>query len=218
MAATASATDRTIRGMPRVWQTRLTGWVWLLAYCAIHCSLVRPPSMDRIITDGTSLMRRQQKNTRRPGMYVAICRDFLMTIDLGTLQSEGHDLPFIVDENGARQHDVSGKICNRFVQIDQALLAGPEKCPGPKSVCGLANYLAGVVDSKGLAINAFFGRVQCLHSGGAGPHKSANTSAARRSPHHHSAVIDVIGAAAGVTGQDAQVLHDAVFPEKRMRI
>src|SRR5260221_4782485 len=217
MAATASATDTTIRGMPRVWQTRLTGWVWLLAYCAIHCSLVRPPSMDRIITDGISLLRRQQESTRRPGMYVAICRHFLMTIDFGALQSEGHDLPFIVDENGARQHDVFGKVCDRFVQIDQAVLAGPEKCPGSKSVCDLADHQSGVVDSEGLAINPF-GPIQCLHSGGAGPHKSANASAARRSPHHHSAVIDVIGAAAGVTGQDAQVLHDAVFPEKRMRI
>jgi len=51
MAATARARDRTIKGMPRLWQNRLTGCVWLLAYCAIHCSLVRPPNMRGIIID-----------------------------------------------------------------------------------------------------------------------------------------------------------------------
>ena len=35
--------------MPRVWQTRFTGFWWLEAYCAIHCSLVRLPSMRRMI-------------------------------------------------------------------------------------------------------------------------------------------------------------------------
>src|SRR4029077_2069706 len=165
---------------------------------------------------GSLLLRCQQKNPRWPGMYVAVRRDLLMTIDLGALQPESHDLPFVIDENGARQHYISGKVCDRFVQIDQLALARPEKCPGPKTVCDLANHLAGVVDSEGLAINPF-GQVQRQHSGGAGPHKSAYASAARRSSHNDSAVIDVIGAATGVTFQDAQVLHDAVFPEKSMR-
>src|SRR5579859_1730048 len=31
--------------MPSVWQARFTGCWWLLAYCAIHSWLLRPPSM-----------------------------------------------------------------------------------------------------------------------------------------------------------------------------
>jgi hypothetical protein len=34
-------------GIPSVWQARLTGCWWLVAYCAIHCSLVRRPNMAR---------------------------------------------------------------------------------------------------------------------------------------------------------------------------
>src|SRR5690348_7456915 len=103
IAATASATDTTISGMPKLWQIRLMGWVWLLAYCAIHCSLVRPPSMSGIITDGNLLLWSQQKNPRRSGMDVAVCRDLLMAIDFGALQPESHDLPFVVDGKRAYQ-------------------------------------------------------------------------------------------------------------------
>src|SRR5258708_24793716 len=45
MVVGKTGSDKTMIGIPRVWHTRFTGWVWLLAYCATHCSLVRPPSM-----------------------------------------------------------------------------------------------------------------------------------------------------------------------------
>lgn len=45
MLAANRITEKRMVGMPRVWQARFTGCWWLVEYCAIHCSLVRPPSI-----------------------------------------------------------------------------------------------------------------------------------------------------------------------------
>src|SRR5277367_5029057 len=52
MAATKITSESRIVGMPSVWQARFTGCWWLEEYCAIHCSLVRLPSMAEIIHPG----------------------------------------------------------------------------------------------------------------------------------------------------------------------
>ncbi len=57
---------------------------------------------------------------------------------------------------------------------------------------------------------------QRLHSGSAGPDEGTNASAALGSPDDHSTVINMVGAAAGIARKKAQVLHRAVFPEKRV--
>ena len=76
-----------------------------------------------------SLPRRQQKSPGWSGVDVAIGCHFLVPADFGTLQAEGDDLAFFVDGKSAGQHNVFGKVVDRFVQVDDAFLGGPEKCP-----------------------------------------------------------------------------------------
>ena len=77
------------------------------------------------------LLRRQQKNPRRPGMDVAVRRDFLMFADIGALQPESDDLAFFVDGKSPNQHNVTWKIGDSFVQVNQSILAGPKESARP---------------------------------------------------------------------------------------
>src|ERR1039458_1957437 len=60
-------TESTMVGMPRVWQRRFTGCWWLEAYWEIHCSLVRLPSMGRMI---------QRLGTSSPRIHALVVRCF----------------------------------------------------------------------------------------------------------------------------------------------
>src|SRR5579884_1636669 len=110
-----SAPESTIMGMPKVWQNRLTGCVWLLAYCAIHCSLVRPPSMRWIITDCRRSLRGQQKYARRTCMNVAVRTNLLMLAHVRVLQPESNDLTFVIDRESANQDCIAGKVGDHLV-------------------------------------------------------------------------------------------------------
>src|SRR5260221_6330806 len=164
-----------------------------------------------------SLLRRQQKSPGWPGVDVAIGCHFLVAADFGTLQAEGDDLAFFVDGESAGQHHVFGKVGDRFVQVDEALLGCPEKGPRAQSGCHFAHDLARIVNVKGFTVDAVGKRPELVHSGGAGPDKSTNSPAALGSANHHSAVIDMVGAAAGIAGKEPQVLHSAVSPQKCVR-
>ncbi len=58
-------------------------------------------------------------------MDVAIRRDFLMLAHIGILQSKSDDLAFFIDGESANEHNVTRKIGNFCVQVNQAILAGP---------------------------------------------------------------------------------------------
>ena len=49
MLARKTAIESTMVGMPKVWQMRFTRFWWLEEYWEIHWSLVRLPSMGRMI-------------------------------------------------------------------------------------------------------------------------------------------------------------------------
>jgi len=49
MLARKTAIESTMVGMPKVWQSRFTRFWWLEEYWEIHWSLVRLPSMGRMI-------------------------------------------------------------------------------------------------------------------------------------------------------------------------
>ena len=158
------------------------------------------------------LLRRQQKDPRGPGMYVAVRRNFLMFADIGALQAESDDLAFVVNGKCAYQHHVAWKIPNRFVQIDHSIFAGPKESTRSHGACNFAHYLAGVIDVEGFTVNCAGLSAQGLNSGSAGPDESANASAALGSPDDRSAVINMVSVAAGIARKNAKVLHCAVLP------
>src|ERR1700727_2218112 len=53
-----------------------------------------------------------------------------------------------------------------------------------------------------------------MHFISGSPYKSAYAATSLRRSHHHPTVVDVVRAAAGISGQDAQILHGSVFPQK----
>jgi len=128
------------------------------------------------------LLRRKQKDPRGPGMHVAICCDLLMLADLGTLDAKGDDLAFFIDGKSPNQHNITRKIGDRFVQINQPILAGPKESAGPHGACYFAHYLPCVIDVEGFAVNCAGLSTQGLHSGSACPDKSPNASAASEAP------------------------------------
>lgn len=161
------------------------------------------------------LLRRKQKSPRGSRMDVAICRNFLMLAHVGIFQPECDDLAFFIDGKGSNQHHVTRQVGDFCVQVDQAGMAGPKECSRPQGACEFSNHLASIVDVKGLTINTI--SPKRLHSGSAGPDKSPNTAAAFRRANYRSAVVNMIGAAAGIARKNTKVLHGAVLPQERMR-
>ena len=137
-----------------------------------------------------------------------------MAADIGVFKAESDDLPFLIDGKSANQHHVSGKVGDRFVQVDQSVWLVQRKARVPRSMRLLADDLALQYSRQRLRCRCHQNRIQRLHSGGAGPDKSANASAALGRADDHAIVIDMVGAAAGIAGKNAQVLHCAVLPKK----
>ena len=62
-------------------------------------------------------------------MNVAICSNFLMFTDIGVLQTESDNLPFLIDGKSANKHCIARQVSNRFIQVDQSIFGGPQKGP-----------------------------------------------------------------------------------------
>src|ERR1035438_10107717 len=58
-----TATEIRMVGMPKEWQRRLTGCWWLLEYWAIHCSLVRLPSIRRDDTTDCGMLAKSKSHS-----------------------------------------------------------------------------------------------------------------------------------------------------------
>src|SRR5580765_5512624 len=119
-----------------------------------------------------------------------------MAVDQGIFKAESNDLPFVIDGKSAGQNYVSGKVGDGFIQVNETLLAGPEKRAGSKTIRHLTDDLPCIIHVKGLTVYAGGIRIQRLHSCGAGPDESAHTSAALGRANDQPIVIDVVRAAA----------------------
>src|SRR6476660_581101 len=104
------------------------------------------------VLSSASLLWRQQKYPSWSRMNVAICSNFLMFTDIGVLQTESDNLPFLIDGKSANKHCIARQVSNRFIQVEQSIFGGPQKGPCTERGGLFTHYLAGIIDVKGFAV------------------------------------------------------------------
>ena len=118
-----------------LWQIRLTGCVWLLAYCAIHCSFVRPPPSIA----GLYLMLlfgSQQKDTCWSRVDMAVKSYFLVCLlALGFFRPKATIWRFVIDRESASKHHIGRQARDCVIRIQPSRSGWSKEKPWCRARC-----------------------------------------------------------------------------------
>lgn len=103
------------------------------------------------------LLWRQQEDSRRSSVNVAIRIHFMMLADQRVLEAKGNDLPFIIDGESSNQHYVTRQGGNHIIQVKHSALLGPHKGAHAQRAAGLPHHLPLIIYRERLAVGAIRG-------------------------------------------------------------